>query len=288
MAEIRTRALVLRCYDQRESDRLVQLYTEQVGRVAAIAKGARRSKRRFPGTLEILTTLDVRLVDPPRAQLMRLEGARLLRPFEGLVADLGRYAVACQLVELLGRLTGEHQANPELFAFALGVLEVLRRERADRLLALLVLTKTISHLGYRPQLVSCAACGAEIAPGGRGTGFEPRHGGAVCADCREPEGFPVPARLLLGLETGIRSRLAERGALGLGSEDVRRLELMIDRFFRFHVGVELRSTAFLRQTLPLERLDGRTGPGDNAPAPERGVVADGARPRRQHEPRTRP
>jgi len=288
MAEIRTRALVLRCYDQRESDRLVQLYTEQVGRVAAIAKGARRSKRRFPGTLEILTTLDVRLVDPPRAQLMRLEGARLVQPFEGLVTDLGRYAVACQFVELLGRLTGEGEANPELFAFATGVLEVLRQERADRLLALLVLTKTISHLGYRPQLTSCAACGAEIAPGARGTGFEPRHGGAVCADCREPESFHVPAHLLLALETGIRTRLAERGALRLGSEDVRRLELLIDRFFRFHVAVELRSTAFLRQMLPLDRLDGRTAPGDNAPAPDRGVYADAARPLRQQEPQARP
>ena len=288
MAEIRTRALVLRCYDQRESDRLVQLYTEDAGRVAAIAKGALRSKRRFPGTLEILTTLDVRLVDPPRAQLMRLESARVLRPFEGLVSDLGRYAIACQLVELLGRLTGEREPNPELFAFATGVLEVLRGERADRLLALLVLTKTISHLGYRPQLSSCASCGVEIVPAAQGTGFEPRHGGAVCADCREAEGFPVPARLLLGLETGIRTRLDERGSLRLGADDVRRLELLMDRFFRFHVGVELRSTAFLRGTLALERLDGRTAPGDNAPAPDRGEGVGAARPRPQHEPRARP
>ena len=75
--EYRTRALVLRTFDQGESDRVVHLYTETHGRVGAIAKGARRSKRRFPGTLEILSLIDVRLVDPPRAQLMRLESAKL-------------------------------------------------------------------------------------------------------------------------------------------------------------------------------------------------------------------
>ena len=130
MQEIRTRALVLRCFDQRESDRLIHLYTESCGRVSVIAKGARRSRRRFPGVLEILTLLDVRIVDPPRASMMRLEGARLAAPFEGLVNDLGRYAIACQLLELLDRLTGEREANPELFHFAVGVLDVLRVEPA--------------------------------------------------------------------------------------------------------------------------------------------------------------
>jgi len=80
-AEHRTRALVLRTFDQGESDRVVHLYTRTLGRVGAIAKGARRSKRRFPGTLEILSVVEVRLVDPPRAALMRLESAKLARAF---------------------------------------------------------------------------------------------------------------------------------------------------------------------------------------------------------------
>ncbi|MCZ6822253.1 MAG: DNA repair protein RecO, partial [Deltaproteobacteria bacterium] len=61
MLEFRTRALVLRTFDLAESDRLVHLYTEDLGRVSAIAKGARRSQRRFPGTLEIFNLLDAQL-----------------------------------------------------------------------------------------------------------------------------------------------------------------------------------------------------------------------------------
>ena len=121
MPEFRTRALVLRTFDQGESDRLVHLYTEELGRVSAIAKGARRSRRRFPGTLEILTVLEARIVDPPRSSLMRIEGAKLAQPFEGLVNHLGRYAIACQLLELLDRFTGEREPSPTLFQFAVGV-----------------------------------------------------------------------------------------------------------------------------------------------------------------------
>jgi DNA repair protein RecO (recombination protein O) len=136
--EYRTRALVLRTFDQGESDRVVHLYTAALGRVSAIAKGARRSKRRFPGTLEILSVADVRLVDPPRAQLMRLENAKLVRSFEAIPQRLGRYAIACQFLELLDRSTPERQPQPELFSFALGVLDVLDQAEPDALLALLL------------------------------------------------------------------------------------------------------------------------------------------------------
>lgn len=284
--EIRTSGLVLRCFDQGESDRIVHLFTEELGRVSAIAKGALRSRRRFPGTLEILNLLELRLVDPPRAALMRLEGARLLAPFEGLVNDLGRYAISCQLLELLDRLTPEREAQPELFHFAVGVLDVLRQEQPDRLFALLVLAKTISRLGYRPQLASCAACGRPLRARERGVEFDVRQGGAVCAGCRDgDQGIAVPGRLLLALEAGIRSRLADRTELELARRDLTRLELLVDRFVRFHLGPELRSTSFLRSVLGSASLDHPSSRGNNLAAAKAGGARARVRPHGPSEPR---
>ncbi|MBW2415927.1 MAG: DNA repair protein RecO [Deltaproteobacteria bacterium] len=298
MPEYRTRALVLRTFDQGESDRLVHLYTETLGRVSAIAKGARRSKRRFPGTLEILTLIEARIVDPPRSSLMRIEGAKLAEPFEGLVNDLGRYAVGCQLLEMLDRFTAEREASPELFRFAEGVLGVIARETPDRLLALLVQLKTLARLGFRPQLASCSVCGGEIQAPGPMAGFEPRHGGAVCASCREPGDTDVAPGLLLALEAGIRTPLRDRGQLGLGPGALRRALVLVDRFFRYYIGAELRTDDFLRKTLPLDRLDANQRPEDTpptAPDPTGGdceervrsgsgrLDSDGAGPRRRLE-----
>jgi DNA repair protein RecO (recombination protein O) len=266
--EHRTRALVLRTFDQNESDRLVHLYTEDLGRVAAIAKGARRSRRRFPGALELFTLVDARLVAPPRSALMRLEGARVVRPLDGLSGDLVRFAIACHFVELLDRLTAEGEGNAELFGFAVGLLDVLRGERPDRLLALLVLVKTLARLGYRPQLAACAACGSAL--GGGLVAFSARHGGALCAACAAGGGIAVPGALLAALERGLRSPLRERAALGLDADSVARAERLLGDFFHFHVGFEPRSAEFLR--LALERLDvpawvdGPGAPGNTPPA----------------------
>ena len=271
--EYRTRALVLRTFDQGESDRLVHLFTAELGRVSAIAKGARRSRRRFPGTLELFSALDVRLVDPPRSALMRLEGARLVTSHEGLTRDLRRYAIGCQLLELLDRLTGERQPSPDLLRFSLGVLETVADETPDPLLALLVLSKTLARLGYRPELLACTLCSREL--GDARVAFEPRHGGAVCARCTTAELAEVSdaarpeiaARLLGALERGIRTPLRRRGELGLDRRDVRRLEGLMRRFFQFHIGFELRTARFLVDTLESGgRAIGAAAVGDTARA----------------------
>ena len=272
--EYRTRALVLRTFDQGESDRLVHLYTEELGRVSAIAKGARRSKRRFPGTLELFCVLDVRVVDPPRSSLMRLESAKLIHSFEGLVDSLARYAIACQLVELLDRLTAEREPAPDLLRFGIGALDVISESEPDRLLAVLVLAKTLAHLGYRPQLERCALCGSELPDGGE-VSFGPRQGGAVCAACRTDEVLRAPPRLLAALERGIRTPLKERSALGLGEADVRRAELLMRRFFQFHIGFELRTARFLAQILENATVDADTSPGDTARA-RTGFASEGS------------
>ncbi len=264
--EYRTRALVLRTFDHGESDRLVHLYTEELGRVSAIAKGARRSRRRFPGTLEVFSVIDVRIVDPPRSSLMRLESAKLAGSFGGLVDSLPRYAIACQLVELLDRLTAEREPASDLLRFGIGALDVISESEADRLLAVLVLAKTLARLGYRPQLERCALCGSEL-PGGGEVGFDPRQGGAVCPTCRTDDVLRAPTDLLTALEWGIRTPLKERGALGLSEADVRRAELLMRRFFQFHIGFELRTGRFLAQVLEEARVvDGGARPGDTARA----------------------
>ncbi|HTO53122.1 MAG TPA: DNA repair protein RecO [Myxococcota bacterium] len=268
--EHRTRALVLRTFDQGESDRVVHLYTEALGRISAIAKGARRSKRRFPGTLEILSLVDVRLVDPPRAVLARLEGAKLVRAFEGVPANLARFAIACQFLELLNRATPERQAQPELFHFATGVLDVLDGETPDELLALLVLAKTLARLGYRPQLVRCALCGNDLPAEGARVAFVPGHGGAVCRACGGIEDARISLRLLRGLEAGLRQPLRARHELGLQPRDVALAARLVERFFRFHIGFELRSEGFLRRVFAdridgADSVDGDSGREDTAP-----------------------
>ena len=128
MATLHTEALVLRAVDFGESDRIVHLLTPAAGRLPAIAKGARRSKRRFPGTLDLMNRLAVQIERRRPAALARLEGARLLHTYEAVRTDPVRFALGCYLLELLDRLAPEGGGARDLgrlFRFALDALELL-------------------------------------------------------------------------------------------------------------------------------------------------------------------
>ena len=79
MALTTTDALILRYVDYGESDRIVHLLTPAVGRLAAIAKGARRSQKRFPGTLDLFNQLRVQVDRRRRGGLARLDPLRAAR-----------------------------------------------------------------------------------------------------------------------------------------------------------------------------------------------------------------
>jgi DNA repair protein RecO (recombination protein O) len=253
VAASKTEALILRSVDFSESDRVIHLLVPDVGRVAVIARGARRSAKRFGGTLDLFNHLRVQIERHRSGGLSRLDQAELLRSFAPLRVNPARFALGCYLLELLDRLApegGSPQDMRRLFAFALSALETVSTRRPDAQLRTLLELRTLAALGLRPELRNCVRCGRAVDSGGE-VGFHVAEGGPVCGPCA--------ARLtgLLRVHLGTL-RALERGP-GLGSERLDRLVLpprallearrLVAQFQRFHLGFELRSERFLEQML---------------------------------------
>lgn len=276
---LRTRALLLRSVAFGESDRIVHLLTPKTGRVTAIAKGARRSTRRFPGTLDFFNLLRVELEPSRRAGAMaRLEHARLLRVFGVLRVDPARFALASYLLELLDRLAPEGGTPADLerlFDLACAVLRLVEAARPDPALRALLELRTLAALGLCPELVRCVRCRRPLEDRGS-VAFHVPDGGPICARCGGPgEGVvEVHRGTLRTLEQGLRFEIDRLGRLGLSGEALAEARRLMQRFRRFHVGVELRSEAFLESmlaALPASRTangvcsSGRRGPSGSGP-----------------------
>lgn len=253
MAALHTEAIVLRATDFGESDRIVQLLTPAAGRVTAIAKGARRSRRRFPGTLDLFHHLRVHVERPRRVAMSRLEGARLVSHFPGLRADPRRFALACVLVELLARLAPEEATGRDaarLFAFATDALGALDAQVPGPQSRVLLMLRALDAAGVRPELRRCVRCGRE-AEGRDHVGFHVADGGPVCAGCERGDALlPVRLGTLRALERGLALPLPSLDRLRLSPAALREAHELLARFQRFHLGIELRSERFLEKVLP--------------------------------------
>ena len=257
MANATSEALVLRAVDFGESDRIVHLLVPEAGRLTAIAKGARRSVRRFPGTLDLFNHLRVQIDRRRTASMARLEQATLIEAFTPLRREPARFALACYLLELLDRLAPEGGARADgrrLFAFALGALQTLATpRRIDARLRTLLELRALEALGLRPELGSCVRCGTSLQDGGGAeVAFAISDGGPLCERCLH-DGEPhlrVHRGTLRALDHGLRLDLDRLGRLVMSPQALGESRRILERFQRYHTGVELRSQRFLDEMLP--------------------------------------
>jgi len=256
---LQTTAILLRSVDFGESDRILHLLVPESGRLTAIAKGARRSVRRFSGTLDLFNHLRVQIDRRREGAMARLDQAVLIRAFSPLRTQPARFALGCYLLELLDRLAPEGGARADtqrLFAFSLRALAAAAERPADARLRLFLELQALDLLGLRPELARCVRCGAEPRSAPR-IGFHVAEGGPLCSACgRGAEGvLEVHAGTLRALELLLRldeDRLARLVLPAAGLEEAREL---LERFQRFHLGIELRSEPFLDAQLARARRD---------------------------------
>ncbi len=233
----KARAVVLSSRPLGEADRIVRLFTRELGRVDAVVKGVRKTTSRWGGRLEPFNVCDLML--HPGRSLYTVTQAQLVDVFLRLRADREGLTAAAIVCEAAAGVTPEHEPEERVFALLRNTLRELDRGISGRAvespLVLGALLKLLYEAGYQPVLDACAACGS----GGRALGFSAARGGLICADC-VGEGVPVTPEAVEAMLDGLRLPLAElreqpaAAAAGEALRDVHQL-------YAYHTGSRLRA-----------------------------------------------
>lgn len=172
-------ALLMRAVDYRDTDRILTLFTQDLGKLSAIARGARSSRRRFAGALEPYAIIRVELTPPGRGELWTLGSASIQQGFAGILRDLGRMEVAAAALLLLREAQAARLPDSELFLATvqyLTLVDVAGDPTRSALLAFAL--RALSRLGLAPRMDACGRSGAPV-PDGRAAYFDPALGSVV-------------------------------------------------------------------------------------------------------------
>ena len=247
MPLLRTPGVVLRTRDLGEYDRLVTLYTRDLGRITAVAQGARRVRSRFGAALELFTLGEAVGYERPGRDLLRLDHFDIHRSFRALREDLERLGQGARMVEAILRLTGERDAQPACFALLLRAFRALESGPPARVQLAFTLG-LLDLLGHRPRLDRCAGCGRLL--GTVGVTFDPDRGGVACDGCRAA-GAPQVSSRAVGALRGLQAapweaRLGARIAPAVEREAA----AVLDDYLAALSGAALRTPRFLARTVP--------------------------------------
>jgi DNA repair protein RecO (recombination protein O) len=228
-----THALLLRRVDYGESDLVLSLFTAELGRISALARGARRSRRRFGGVLEPMHTLEVAFDERASSELFILREAKIVRPRSGVLSSLDRLDAAGRALGWIRRAAPPKTAEPALWAALESLLDRLA-DTADPAPRLRLAESGLSLLagfGWAIDLERCVRCG-RAAAAGQTASVDPARGGLVCRNCGG-------ARLRLAGEVRDRLLRAARGdTAALVEADAAVALEIVDQAMRAHAGLD--------------------------------------------------
>ena len=149
--------------------------------MSALARGARKSQRRFGGALQPYVLMNAHF-RPGRGELAHLERVSVGRSFHRILRSLEAIGSAGAALAVIRERVPEHEPEPAVFDAAVRFLAALDEGAppAEGLLSLQIRVLTI--LGFAPTLDRCVGCG-KIPERGRAASFDAARGGIVCRAC---------------------------------------------------------------------------------------------------------
>jgi DNA repair protein RecO (recombination protein O) len=268
----RVEAIVLRRVDFGEADRVLVLFTRERGKLAVVAKGVRRISSRMAGHLELFTQSELQLAKG--ANLDVVTQAETRNAFRALREDLTRTSTAYLIVELADALTEEALEQPELYDLLTATFRALGTSEDPRLVAAHFQLRLLDVAGFRPVLMQCVVCHADLAPGRNA--FSAFLGGALCPACGpgEPSARPIDTDVLKVLRNLQRAGLPGSAHFRVPEVVMREVERILRDIVERHTERRLRTPDLLARL----RTEPALAPAPPAARPDDLATAEPAPP----------
>jgi DNA repair protein RecO (recombination protein O) len=246
VASHKTAAVVIGRRALGESDRLVEFYTSEFGKLRGVARSARRARSRFGSALELFTLGDLVFFDTGRSELVRVDHFDIRSPFLGVREHLERLGQGAWAVECIARLCADRDPHPALFHLLVRTLRALEAAARPGWVSVCFAVRAVDLLGHRPRLDQCASCRRPFPFDD--AALDVAAGGLVCDRCAVGSDAMPLSGAAAGALRRLRSlRRDEALRLRLASDLERELAAIAEGLMARLAGQPARSTRFLGQ-----------------------------------------
>lgn len=176
---ISTQGVVLRTAGYSENDVVLTMYTRGLGKVTAIAKGAKRNRSPFTASSQLFSFSE--FVLKKQRGMYRVIQADIIKSFYDISYDLDAFSYASYISRLVENSSLENQTNHRLFNMLVKTLYLLSEKGTDKeFITAAFELKFSDYMGICPVVDVCSLCGDYT---GNYSIFNIEEGGMVCKRC---------------------------------------------------------------------------------------------------------
>jgi DNA repair protein RecO (recombination protein O) len=246
--------IVLRSLDYGESDRIITFYTDDFGKLTGIAKGARRSKKRFPNTLELFSCSNILFSKRSRGRLALIENCNVTNHYPGIRSDLEKTLLASYFIDLTNQFTQEGKKNLKLFQLLQDFLGIVDTGNSSEIIARLFELHLLKLKGFEPVLDRCVTCKRSLDEieevyHNKPLLFNPDMGGVKCPGCSldNRNSIPISLETIKILLMGKEMEIGKIHQLSLSGQAAEESKEILAGFIQHLLGKELKSLTVLSE-----------------------------------------
>jgi DNA repair protein RecO (recombination protein O) len=244
----KTAGFVLQSRNLGEADKIVTFFTQRWGKISAIAKGVRKSKRRPAVGLDLLAYSELHLYGREHSQLPVLSQWEVKSAFyDDYEKYPEKFLYLSYLAEFVRELSPEKQRNGLLFSLIEEVLFLIKQsqERAEieNLICFFELNG-LKALGHQPKVDRCIKCGeGNFKPPLR---FSLKGGGVLCATCSSSPfpSFPVHPATIKIMDHFLRVPAEKIRRLKIAPVFVAEYKNLFSLFIKYHFDKKFKSLSW--------------------------------------------
>ena len=180
----KTEAIILRTKDFGESDLIVTVFSSLFGALRGVAKGGRRSSKRFVNSLTTFSLVNLAFSERRSGDLVLLESCDLIEGFPAIRSDYNIFLRASYMVELTETLFPSNVQSSEMFQLLKFGLGFLSEKKNIEETMIMFQARAMKIGGFGINLSRCSLCKRRYEGKGRAL-FHPPSGSIACLSCEK-------------------------------------------------------------------------------------------------------
>jgi DNA repair protein RecO (recombination protein O) len=180
MIIVNTQGIVLRSVRYKENDLILTIFTRKLGKVSAIAKGAKRNKSSLLSSSQVFSYSNFTL--KKQGNMYRVNQSETIKSFYDIAYDIEAFSYATYITGLVEGSIYENQSNNRLFVLLAQTLYLYTKKDVDKEFVTKAFElKFLDYAGFKPIVNRCSNCNTNNL---KNSVFNVDEGGILCEKCK--------------------------------------------------------------------------------------------------------
>ena len=243
---ISTNGIILKTISYSDTSVITRIFTEDYGKIAVIAKGARKPKNFVTGILEPLNHLNIQYYHKNNRSIQIFKEANFLKNFYFIRNNYKKLVISLAVIEALDKSTIENNPSPILYRLTWRILEKINYTSNNCILFFSFFLMQLSiRTGFMPELEKCYKCYNTLVE----AGIDIKKYEIVCKNCLIDKHYKLSSETMLLLKDLVSIHIDKLELYKYNKNCIKETILFLNLFTFYHIeGIkQMRSMSLIKE-----------------------------------------